>query len=235
MINNYYGKNKHDYMRFNDDLFASYIYSLIADASFKKYSSAIELGAGMGRFSCPLVKNFKKITLIEPVSAYTDILKTKFYYTQNKVSIINTDAEDFLQSQLNTEPVLLFCFHILHHLKYRQRKIIYEFVKSTHSKMILVEPNPFNLLILIQILINSDMCLSEEIEYLKLTPYRLRKEFKKAGINFTSYKLICFLPPAFLNILIRKVPKSLIRVTEKFSVFFPFMSSYQLIIGEGGD
>ena len=53
----------------------------------------------MGRFSLPLVENFSHITLVEPVSAYADMLKTKFRNKQNKVRIINSNAEEFFQSQ----------------------------------------------------------------------------------------------------------------------------------------
>ena len=116
----------------------------------------------------------------------------------------------------------------MHHFKNRQREIINEFEKNTRSKFILVKPNPFNPLIFLQIQIHPDMSLSEEIEYLQLTPRKLRKEFKKAGVHLTSYKQICLLPPFILNIVLRKVPRPVL----KLSMILPFISSYQLIIGE---
>jgi 16S rRNA A1518/A1519 N6-dimethyltransferase RsmA/KsgA/DIM1 with predicted DNA glycosylase/AP lyase activity len=65
-------------MLYRDNHFAEYIFSLINDDSFSDFNSVIELGAGMGRFTAPLIQNFSEITIVEPVTEYFDILKTKF-------------------------------------------------------------------------------------------------------------------------------------------------------------
>ncbi|MCK5784864.1 MAG: class I SAM-dependent methyltransferase, partial [Desulfobacterales bacterium] len=226
MTNNYYDSDKHGYMQYSDDRFADYIYSLIADDSFLNYDAAIEFGAGMGRFSASIIKHFSKTTLVEPVPAYTDILKKKF--PNNCVRILNCSVEKFLSTQTSYEPALVFCFHLMHHLTYEQRKIIYHYIKKTGSKCVLVEPNPLNPLILLQIIFHPDMSLSEEIQYLSLTYNRYKKEIESSGLTLTSLKRFCFFPPAITNIIYKKTSKHFIASFEALNTILPFMSSYQL-------
>ena len=230
MINNYYGRNKHNYLHYREDNFANYIYSLIFDDSFLKYERAIEIGAGMGRFSAPIVKEFAETTIVEPVKDYTDILKQKF--SKEQVLIVNTSAEDFLSKQTNLSPSIVFCFHLMHHLAYKQRQFIYQFVKRTGSKGVLVEPNPFNPLIFLQTLLNPDMSITEEIQYMSLTHKRYKKEMDRSGLSITSYKRICFFPPFFSNFLLRKFSNYFLRSFEMFNFIIPFMGAYQLICFE---
>jgi len=230
MTNNYYDRDKHGYMQYSDDLFADYIYSLIAADSFLNYDTAIEFGAGMGRFSASLIKHFSKTILVEPVSAYTDILKRKF--PNNYVRILNCSLEKFLLTQKSYAPSLVFCFHLMHHLTYEQRKIIYQHIKKTGSKCVLVEPNPLNPLILLQIILQPDMSIFEEIQYLSLTHHRYKKEIENSGLTLRSFKRLCFFPPAITNIMYKRIPKRFISFFEGLNIIFPFMSSYQMITFE---
>ncbi len=226
----YYGKDKHKYMQYRSDLFADYVYSLISDESFSNYENAVELGAGMGRFSASVIKSFSNVTLVEPVDAYVDTLNKKF--SKNDVHVINAKAECFLTDYKGAKPTIVFCFHLMHHLKREQREVIYQFVKSTGSKCVLVEPNPFNPLFLLQIILNADMSYAEERQYLTLTRKRYRKEFEKNGLVLTSYKRFCFLPPFVTNSLLKKFPRRTIKFFEVFNRVLPFMSFYQLITCE---
>ncbi|RLB65750.1 MAG: hypothetical protein DRH04_10175 [Deltaproteobacteria bacterium] len=230
MTNNYYDRDKHGYMRYPDDRFADYIYSLIADDSFLNYKTAIEFGAGMGRFSASVIKHFSKTTLVEPVPAYTDILKKKF--PNNCVRILTCSVEEFLSTRTSYEPALFFCFHLMHHLTYGQRKIIYHHIKKTDSKCVLVEPNPLNPLLLIQLAIYPDMSFSQEKQYLSLTKRRYKKEIENAGLSLTSFKRICFLPPFILNIILKRFSNHFITSFERLNKIVPFLSSYQLITFE---
>jgi hypothetical protein len=233
VINNYYGRNKHRYLQYEDDLFANYIYSLIFDNSFLKYDNAIEIGAGMGRFSAPIVKQFVKTTIVEPVKDYTDVLRQKF--AKEQIMIINSSAEDFLSKQLSPPPSVVFCFHLMHHLTYKQRQLIYQFVKRTGSKGVLVEPNPFNPLILLQTLLNPDMSIPEEIQYLRLTPKRYKKEIERNKLSLTSYKRICIFPPFVINSLLNKFSNHFPTPFEVLNYIVPFMGAYQMICFEETD
>jgi hypothetical protein len=231
MKSSYYDKNKHKYMQQNaTGRFAYYVYSLISHESFSNYDKAIELGAGMGRFSAPIVMNFSSATLVEPVTAYADILAQT--YSKYHVKVVNLKAEQFLANSPEQRPVILFCFHLMHHLKAEQRQVIYRFVKQTSSKAVLVEPNAYNPLILLQILFHKDMTLSEEIQYLTLTRRAYMNELKNNGLVMKSFRRFCFLPPFVTSFFLQILPQKVVRFFEIFCKIFPFMPCYQLIVCE---
>jgi hypothetical protein len=230
MENSYYDTDKHQYMQHRSYLFAEYVYSLISDASFSSYDTAIELGAGMGRFSPSVVMNFSNVTLIEPANSYASLLRDTF--SKKNVRVVNIKAEDFLEDYNTDKPVIVFCFHLMHHLKREQREAIYQFVKRTGSKCVLVEPNPFNPLILLQILLHPDMSIGEEIQYLTLTPRKFRQEVENNGLVLSSFSRFCFFPPFATDFLLKTFPRSAVIFFEAFNKVFPFMSSYQLITCE---
>lgn len=225
--NSYYSINKHQYMNYKDDIFGRYIYSLIYDESFNNYDTAVELGAGMGRFSYPVVSNFSKVTLVEPVNSYANTLREKF--SNNDIRVMEISAEEFLSNHAKDKPVIIFCFHLMHHLKTNQRKEIYQYVRRTGSKGIFIEPNPFNPLILLQILLNPDMHFSEEMQYVTLTRRKYMKELKDDHLVLVSFKRFCFLPPFVTNFILKKFPRKVVRFFEIFNKVLPFLSSYQMI------
>lgn len=227
----YYGKDKHKYMLCESRVFADYIYSLVSDNSFSNYASAIELGAGMGRFSAAVITNFSNVTLVEPVDDHADTLKKLF--PDNGAQIVCAKAEDFLADLTVDEPAIVFCFHLMHHLKREQREAIYQFVKRTGSKCVAVEPNPYNPLILLQIIFQPDMSLAEEMQYLILTHRKYRKEVEKNGLVLSSFRRICFFPPFVTNLLLKRFARPAIAFLEVFNRFLPFLGSYQLIVCEG--
>ena len=231
MKSKYYDRDKHNYMRVDDDRFATYIYSLIADDVDGNCRTAVELGAGMGRFSMPLVKRFEKVFLVEPTPAYAEMLAQRF--PDSHVRVIETMAETFLTTTDLDRPVALFCFHVLHHLCYTKRSVIYQFLKRSGSSGTFVEPNPFNPLVLLHIMLNPDMALSEEIEYLKLTRTRFRQELAADGLTLIRHKPVCLLPPFLIYHLMNKVHVDTLRALEVIGGLVPFLSSYQLIICKG--
>jgi len=230
MKNNYFSGNKHKYMKGSSQFFADYIFSLIKDRSFSNYDTVIELGAGMGRFSTSLFKNFSNVILVEPTGSYSDILTNLF--PEANLQVVNAKAEKFLSDYTTDKAIIIFCFHLMHHLTYEQRKEIYRFVKRTGSKCVMVEPNPFNPLVFLQILFHPDMSFPEEKRYLSLTRRKYKEEFVKNGLVMSSFRRICFFPPFVTAILLEKIAWKAVYSLEALSRAFPFISSYQLIICE---
>jgi hypothetical protein len=230
MKNKYYDGVKHKYMQHRSHAFADFVYSLIDDSSFSSYKTAVELGAGMGRFSSSIIANFADVTLVEPVHPHTEYLNSLF--SNQSVRIVNTEAEEFLSNYQTDTPLVVFCFHLMHHLKPKQRDAIYLFVKRTGSTFVFVEPNPFNPLFLLQILLHPDMSFGEEIQYLKLTPNRYRREIEANGLRLTSTRNICFFPPIVTDFFLMFLPNSVVATFEQLNQIFPFLSSYQLITCE---
>jgi len=230
MKNSYFAVNKHKYMFYPDSLFSEYIYLLITQAisdDFNGCTTALELGAGMGRFSLPIVKKFQNVYLIEPLDSYAS--KLEEFFKKKHVSIFTMTAKDFFKKNLIPENSVCFGFHLLHHLSPAQRKNVFEYVKKTGSKAVFVEPNPWNPLIILQVILNPNMTFKEEIEYLKLTKKRLLREFKSCGLFKMRHFNICFFPPSITNLILHSFLKKWLPFFEKFSNLLPFLGSYQLI------
>ncbi len=230
MKQEYYGENKHTYLRYNNDQFSKYIYSLIRQENFDELSNCIEFGSGMGRFSFPLVANFTKVTLVEPTPAYVAILRDSFF--QDDVQIFQGTVQEFIDSEVIEPNPLVFCFHLLHHLSPEERGYLYDFIRNKQGKAVFVEQNPFNPLILLQILIHPDMSLAEEQQYLLLTPSRYRRELSQHGLRLVSYRRICPFPPFFMNFILNKVGHKILTQLEFIARYFPFCASYQVLICE---
>ncbi len=230
MTDDYYALGKHSYMRYDNARFASYIYSLVHHPLFQKYDVAIELGAGMGRFSPPLVENFKKVFLIEPSNSYAEFLRKEF--AEDKVSVLETVSDEFFcnPGDAGRGPAAVFCFHLMHHISAAERRKIFDYVREGSSLGIVVEPNPINPLILIQVLLTKDMSFKEEAQYLQLNYRKYKKEIEAAGLRIITYKRLCIFPPFLGNFLVQKFPQRFLRSFEFLSSLLPFLGSYQLII-----
>jgi len=102
------------------------------------------------------------------------------------------------------EPAIIFCFHLLHHLNQEQRNSLYSFIKESNSIAVFVEPNPYNPLLILQILLEKDMSFKEEAQYLVLTKNRYIKELVEQQLRLLSYSRICVLPPFVLDKFLKK-------------------------------
>jgi len=221
----YFASGKHSYMSTRGEPFAERVYELSVHERCRQYTTAVELGAGTGRFSGPLVRRFERVFLVEPATEYARELEVHF--PQEHVSVVADTAEAFLGNCPAAGPVLLCCFHLLHHLDRDQRARIYGFLCSTGSRGIFVDPNPWNPLIPIQIMVTPDMSFSEERRYLKLTPSFLRREFAQFGLEVVRFKRILAVPPFLADRFLRKGLQSLVTAAEVVARL-PFMASYQV-------
>jgi len=223
---NYYGTGKHSYMHYKSDRFANFVFSLIP-CLWPKDAHAIELGAGMGRFSTPLMDAFPKVTLVEPVVSYAELLLQKFSNREN-VAIVPASAHSFLATCERDPRVVLFCFHLLHHLTAAERAELYVFVRESRCLGVLVEPNPANPLLLLQVMVTRDMRWREEAQYLRLGRKSYRRELYQHGLALLHYHRICCIPPVLARNLLNVLPPFLLSQFEVVSSLLPFVPSYQL-------
>ena len=230
MTSDYYGRDKHLYLQPGSGRFGEYVYSLIPRDAVAQCDSAIELGAGMGRFSGPLVRRFSRVTLVEPVQAYADHLKQMF--PNESVRVVCADAEGALAGYEPDGRLVVFCFHLMHHLDTAQRSAIYAFIRRAGARGVFVEPNVWNPLILLQILLRRDMSFAQESRYLKLTRRRYERELRREGLLPTGLRRICLLPPVIARIMLRVGLRPAVRAAEVLCRVLPFLASYQLITCE---
>ena len=175
----------HSYMNFDNRNLAKYVFDKITGSvEIDRESVAYEFGAGMGRFSTPIVNLFKKVNIIEPARDYADILFKKFkFYPYGNISIYCKTLEKFLDEHGISDSSYVFSFHLLHHIDFNKRKKLFAYIKKTKSTGIFIEPNPYNPFVLIQILTHPKMLVREEYQYLMLTKKRFRHELHRQGLE----------------------------------------------------
>jgi hypothetical protein len=235
--NEYFAQKTHGYMFCNDGVFSEHIFSLIRQIipdDLRMYTQAFEIGAGMGRFSFALVKNFPRVWLIEPSEPYAATMGQLFVHEGNDaaggpVTVINSTFEDFFANTTIPENSIFFCFHLLHHLRPQQRQVLFNCIARTAAPAVFVEPNPWNPLILIQLMLYKDMRLKDEMQYITFSKRKLSREFAGCGLRLVNHDRLCFLPPPVTMAALR-LPLLLtpLLFCERFRHIFPLLGSYQL-------
>jgi hypothetical protein len=228
--NDYFAHDTHKYMYCTDGIYSEFIFSLIKKTipvDFKKYQHAFEMGAGMGRFSFALVNNFPRVSLVEPSASYTAVLGELF--NQEQVTIVTSTLEEFFAKNSIPDKSIFFNFHLLHHLTFEQRRDYFTCLRKANAPALFIEPNPFNPLIILQLLLYPDMRMKDEWQYLALTRKRLAREFTACGLELAAHKTLCFLPPPLTKLVLKQplFRKPLLFLDNAKHVL-PFLSSYQL-------
>ncbi|MCX5904906.1 MAG: hypothetical protein NTV89_15875 [Proteobacteria bacterium] len=228
--NSYFAHDTHKYMYCTDGVFSDFIFSLITETipvDLKNYQHAFEMGAGMGRFSFALVSHFPKVSLIEPSASYTAVLKKLF--DQEQVAIVTSTLEDFFEKNTIPAQSIFFNFHLLHHLTFEQRREYFTCLRKANAPALFIEPNPWNPLIVLQLMLHPDMRMQDEWQYLWLTKKRLAMEFNACGLELAEYGKLCFLPPPITKLVLKQplFRKPLLFV-DKTKHLLPFLSSYHM-------
>ena len=227
-IDAYYDQNTHGYMRYDDGAFADFVFDAMVQVmgdDYKDFGTAVELGAGMGRFSFALVSRFRSAVLVEPSRAFAGSLRGLF--PQEHVQITNRTADEFFASARIEPGSIFFSFHLLHHLSRQQRAAFFSRIAETGSPAVFVEPNPWNPLLPVQIFSQKNMVIKEEAQYLTLTRRRLSRELSASGLQVRAHAPLCLLPPfAAKRVLkLRDSEKKLLRL-ERALRLLPFLGSY---------
>jgi hypothetical protein len=227
----YYLAGKHGYMKYANDRYPHFVFQQIAQFIPKELRTAVELGAGMGRFSVPLAEHFESVDLVEPAESYADELTEKFA-AYPSVSVHRLTSSEYLRQVPlgQSSAPAIFCFHVLHHLTLEQRIEIYQSIVRMGAVGFFIEPNPINPLILIQVLTHPDMSFAEEKQYLQLGRGAYRRELSKQGLAILHYRRFCLLPPFLADFLFQHKGGSLVSAAEIACRLFPLLCSYQFVM-----
>ena len=144
----------------------------------------------------------KVMAIVKALAYGTDTIYISRHLAETGIDYFGVSFPDegaALRKAFINKPILVFCFHLMHHIKREHRDVIYQFVKQTGSKCILVEPNPYNPLIFLQILFHRNMSVTKEIKYILLTRRKYRRELEENGLTLASFKRFCFFPPFILT------------------------------------
>lgn len=182
----------------------------------------IELGAGAGRFTIPLVSRSLEITALDMSE---EILKQLREKLEGRVTILKGEIEE-IDSLTKDKFDAVVGFFVLHHLDdlTKALKSLKKVLKK-EARVGFVEPNPLNPLFYIQPFVYKNMSWDQEKGFLKMTHRNLAEAFEKSGFKDFEIEKFGFFPPNFLeNSLILRIENSI----EKAPFLKPFLP-FQLI------
>lgn len=133
--------NDHDYAKFYDmhQTESGYPGKLLQPVieALEGYKSVIDIGAGTGFFSIPLLESGHRITAVEPASEMSDfIIKKCPSVMKNRLTIINDEWENWKGEKHDSS----ICIHSLYPMKDRVKAI--ELMHEYSKKRIIVVREP---------------------------------------------------------------------------------------------
>lgn len=137
----------HDYAEFYDmqQADAGYPGKLLPPVieTLKEYGSVIDIGAGTGFFTLPLLDAGHRVTVVEPASEMSAlILKKCTAENRDKLSIINDDWENWIGDKHDAS----ICIHSLYPMKERRKAI--ELMYNYSEKRIIIVREPSEMITL---------------------------------------------------------------------------------------
>ncbi|MEK6962867.1 MAG: class I SAM-dependent methyltransferase [Nanoarchaeota archaeon] len=193
----YYEKD-HAYLDYQDTHFVNHVVDhTIKKAGLMKRDKILEIGAGSGRFTIPLLKKRFHITALELSKHMAERLKKAARPYLGRLSVVNKDLFS-VSKKWDKEFDVILGFHILHHID--DLKSCFQSLHcmlKPEGQLIFTEPNILNPLYYVQLLVEKDMTWQGEKGYVNLRKMYLKKLMQKAGfknIRFTRYGVL----PSFL-------------------------------------
>ncbi len=196
----------------------------IQHAGISRDDKILEVGCGMGKFTLPLLKRGYNLTGLDISKVLLDQL-----VEHNKEDLpIDLIASDILDvpSQYAGQFDHVIGFFTLHHFLELDDYIeaMSKLVKPSGS-IIFLEPNAFNPLYYIQILLSPTMSWAGDKGVAKMHAKNFRKSAKHLNLTNVSIYKYGFFPPFVVNTTIGRTFEALI---EKLRIF-RFFSAFQVV------
>lgn len=157
----------------------------------------LEVGAGAGRFTTPLVKRSLKITALDMSE---EILKQLRERLEGRVTILKGEIEE-IDSLTKDKFDAAVGFFILHHLDDLTKSLrALKKVLKKEARVGFVEPNPLNPMFYIQPFVYKNMSWEQEKGFRKMTHQNLEKAFREAGFNNFTIEKFGLFPPFLLKV-----------------------------------
>lgn len=216
----------HSYLDRDEDGYVRNIIKKFLEVScLKKEEDILELGCGSGRFTIPIIKRGYKLTCIDISSNLLDRLRQRIPVNSRSelilgdITTLDNDYEERFDRVIG--------FFILHHLPdlAKNLKGISRVLKED-GKAVFLEPNPFNPLYYLQILLNKNMRWHGEKGILNIRYKKLNRLFRMAGFERFEMTNLGFFPPFVVN---TKFGFELERKVEKIS-FLKKILPFQIIV-----
>lgn len=175
-----------------------HIEELLAFAQIKENECLLEIGSGMGRYTLGLAKRGLKVEALDFSSVLLERLRT---YNNGKYPII-FHCEDIMKktSYLEGRFDVVFGFFTLHHIK--DLDVAFTVMASylkPGGRIVFLEPNAYNLLYYLQILITPGMTWRGDRGVFLMRPSLIFQAMQKASLYDFKLKRFGFFPPFIAN------------------------------------
>jgi SAM-dependent methyltransferase len=166
-------------------------------------SHGLELGCGAGRFTIPLLEHFESLEVTDLSSRQLDLLEEELERHRigsGRCIVHRADMErldEILPARRFDFLIGVFVLHHLHDPKATVRRL-FELVKPG-GRIIILEPNRWNPLYTLQILLLPDFSFREERRLYQLGLHRLSRIVSEAGFVDVEAERNGFFPPQVIN------------------------------------
>lgn len=202
-----------------------HIDQMIRHASLKRFHNILEVGAGLGRFSLPLLSRGYALTCLDLSKQMLDRLSAQAKGAPLKtVAMDIADAENSFQKEFD-RIIGFFTLHHVHDLETCFRKIYR--IAAPGGLVAFCEPVGYNPLYYIQMAITKKMTWKGDRGIIQMRAGRVLPAMERAGFRETQCISYGFFPPFLTN---KTAGRWLEDLMEKANVF-RWAHAFQLFIG----
>ncbi|MFH0863480.1 MAG: class I SAM-dependent methyltransferase [Candidatus Gottesmanbacteria bacterium] len=193
----------------------------------------IELGSGYGRFVLPLLNLGYDVTAVDISADGLSALKKEAESNKldKKLSVLKSDFHNSTYSEEFNKAFCISTFHLLADSEKERINILRNLVKSLkkRGKLLVVEPNPLNLLYYPFYWFDKEVSWEVEKHFLKSTIWNLKRIFRELNLKNINTEYIGFLPLRFIDKY--KITKNINYVINNLPII-KNISSFIYISGE---
>ncbi len=201
----FYAAGAHDHLSpATSDRYAAHLVEALADAiGLQPGQRVVELGAGRGRFTFPLLARGAEVIAVDlspRLLAELERERERRGIGAARCRTVCADLEAVPPAALGAAPDAVVGFFILHHLPDVQRAIkgLVALV-APGGALAFIEPNRRNPLYLAQILCCPDMSWAEEKGLYRLAVHAPAGACRRAGLRDVHTATVGFFPPQVIN------------------------------------
>jgi SAM-dependent methyltransferase len=201
----FYDSREHEHLRAGEeDLYARNLVSqLVASLGIGPSDRVLELGAGFGRFTFPLLDHCASVVAVDlsPVALEQLVqVRDDRSIPKSRIDTHCLDLDTLEVDSLGERFDFIVGFFLLHHLADIRRSIAgLAPLLSASGRMGFLEPNRRNPLFLAQVAACKDMSWAEESGMFRLSERSVLDAYRDAGLEQTGCNRCGFFPPQIFN------------------------------------
>ncbi|MBI4854374.1 MAG: class I SAM-dependent methyltransferase [Acidobacteria bacterium] len=197
------------------------INELLQFAGISKQDHILEIGCGMGRYTLLLAQENLKVEGLDLSSVLLERLQN-FNNNRFNISLHCSDISNPPRELIEKFDVIVG-FFMLHHLHDLNSSFtgISRLLKP-NGRVVFLEPNPFNPLYYLQILLTPNMTWEGDKGIVKMRPKLISQAMQNAGISDFAMSRFGFFPPFIANSSLGMSLEPILERVPIWKAFLPF-------------